>query len=223
MTRRRTTDDDPRAAFEALYRSTRADLLRYLVRRATDAEEAADLLAETYATAWRKLESVPPGDQARLWLFGVARNLLLRSARHRRVADALVDRLAGELRAAQPASATDDDAYERLRRALGELPERDREIITLAAWEDLSPREIAKVVAATPNAVRIRLHRARRQLESRLADPPDIGDLPDIDYLPATDHRPAIDRLPATDHLPATDDLSDVDAIWRTPAPVVDS
>jgi DNA-directed RNA polymerase specialized sigma24 family protein len=51
MTRRRATDPDPRDAFEALYRSTRADLLRYLVRRTTDAEEAADLLAETYATA----------------------------------------------------------------------------------------------------------------------------------------------------------------------------
>ena len=50
---------DPRAALEALYRSTRTDLLRYLVRRCQDADEAADLLAETYLTAWRKLEAIP--------------------------------------------------------------------------------------------------------------------------------------------------------------------
>jgi RNA polymerase sigma-70 factor (ECF subfamily) len=170
MTRRRATDPDPRDAFEALYRSTRADLLRYLVRRTTDAEEAADLLAETYATAWRKLDSIRAGDTARLWLFGVARNLLLRSVRRRRVADALVDRLAGELRAAQPPAPSDGRA-ERLRSALAELSERDREILTLTAWEDLTPREIANVMATSPNAVRIRLHRARRQLDARLASP----------------------------------------------------
>lgn len=55
---------DPRDAFEALYRSARADLLPHLVRRTSDAGEAADLLAETYAKAWRKLEAIPAGDQA---------------------------------------------------------------------------------------------------------------------------------------------------------------
>ena len=75
---------DLRDTFEVLYRSTCDDLLRYLVRRCRDAEEAADLLAETYLTAWGKLNAVPDGEAARLWLFGVARNLLLRSARRRR-------------------------------------------------------------------------------------------------------------------------------------------
>jgi RNA polymerase sigma-70 factor (ECF subfamily) len=113
-----------------------------------------------------------PRRLARLWLFGVARNLLLRSARRLRVADALVERLAGELRAAQPPAPTDDRA-ERLRSALADLSERDREIVTLTAWEGLAPREIAGVIGSSPNAVRIRLHRARNQLESRLASPED--------------------------------------------------
>ncbi len=190
----RATDPDPRDAFAELFRSTRSDLLRYLLRRTTDAEEAADLLAETYATAWRKLEAIPAGDQARLWLFGVARNLLLRSARRQRVADALVDRLAGELRAAGPPAPSDDRAL-RLRTALAELTERDREILTLSAWEGLAPREIAKVMRTSPNAVRIRLHRARKQLGSRLS---------------AT---PAADLAAPRDADPA----------WRTRAPVIDS
>lgn len=208
MTRRRATHPDPREAFDALYRATRTDLLRYLVRRTTDAEEAADLLAETYATAWRKLESIPAGDGARLWLFGVARNLLLRSARRRRVADALVDRLAGELRAAEPRTPTDDRA-ERLRSALSELSERDREIVTLTAWEDLTPREIAKVMATSPNAVRIRLHRARKQLESRLGSPEE-----QLEWRLASPEEQLESRLASPD---------EADAVWRSHAPVIDS
>ena len=40
------------------------------MRRAANAEDAADVLSETYLIAWRKLEKIPPGDSARLWLFG---------------------------------------------------------------------------------------------------------------------------------------------------------
>jgi RNA polymerase sigma-70 factor (ECF subfamily) len=162
---------DPRTAFEELYRATRTDLLRYLVRRCRDAEEAADLLAETYTTAWRKLEAIPPGEAARLWLFGVARNLVLRSARQRRIADALVGRLAGELDAAQAARAAvaaGERGHDALGRALAELSEQDREILTLTAWEGLAPREIARVMGVSSNIVRIRLHRARTRLKREL-------------------------------------------------------
>jgi RNA polymerase sigma-70 factor, ECF subfamily len=159
---------DPRETFEALYRSTRTDLLRYLVRRCQDADEAADLLAETYLTAWRKLESIPDGEAARLWLFGVARHLLLRSARAHRVAEALVERLAGELNAAQATVAAGERGQDALRLALRALSEQDREIITLTAWEGLAPREIARVIGGNANVVRIRLHRARARLRKEL-------------------------------------------------------
>lgn len=67
------------ARFDVLYRATRADILSYLLRRATSPEDAADAVAETYLIAWEKLDSIPSGEQARLWLFGVARNVLLRA------------------------------------------------------------------------------------------------------------------------------------------------
>jgi hypothetical protein len=52
---------DPRNAFEDLYRSTCDALLRYLVRRCRDAEEAADLFAETYLTAGPSSTRSPTG------------------------------------------------------------------------------------------------------------------------------------------------------------------
>lgn len=165
------------ARFDALYRATRADILAYLLRRAHSPEDAADALADTYLIAWEKLGSIPDGEQARLWLFGVARNVLLRGIDHRHGNDALVQRISAELRIAADARPSDPPEAPRLQAALASLPGIDREILTLAAWEELAPRQIAAVLGISPNTVRIRLHRARRHVQRQLeaapnAEPP---------------------------------------------------
>ncbi|MDQ6821661.1 MAG: sigma-70 family RNA polymerase sigma factor [Actinomycetota bacterium] len=162
-----------REDFQQLFQETRASLSAYLVCRCNDAEQAADLVSETYLIAWQKFDSIPPGVQARLWLFGVARNLMLKGFRHRRVADALVERLAGELRRAQAEHPQiDDHPRALLRAALNALSEGDREILMLTAWEGLTPREIAAVTGIAANVIRVRLHRARRRVEQRLRTNP---------------------------------------------------
>lgn len=166
---RRTDPVDAKARFEALYHSTWRDLLAYLLRRTGNAQDAADALAETYLIAWEKLDRVPSGDDARLWLFGVARNVFHRGLRRGRVATALVDRLAAELRTSPAMNPPSSHKVEPgVQRALANLEERDREILTLAAWEELSPSEIAKVLRISPNLVRVRLHRARSRIKRDL-------------------------------------------------------
>jgi RNA polymerase sigma-70 factor (ECF subfamily) len=164
----------PRSAFEQLFRDTRSDLLAYIARRSECVEDAADVLAETYLIAWQKVDAIPTGDRATLWLFGVARNLLLKGASRRRSRHVLVERLAGELRDAYQAvhpSAAEDERSDVLRAALAALPEGDREILTLTAWEGLTPRQIAMVMGTSANIVRVRLHRARSSLKRRLTPP----------------------------------------------------
>jgi RNA polymerase sigma factor (sigma-70 family) len=157
--------------FERVFCETRTGLLAYLLRRSPSPEDAADALAETYLIAWAKRDALPGGEQARLWLFGVARNVLLQGASRRRFSGALVERLGGELRrAGAQEAATDDERVETLREALNALSARDREIVTLTAWEGLSPTQIAVAMGTSANAVRIRLHRARAQL-LRALDP----------------------------------------------------
>jgi RNA polymerase sigma factor (sigma-70 family) len=157
------------ADFEDLFRRTRIDLLRYLTRRARSPEEAADLLAETYLVAWRRLEAIPAGEEARLWLFGVARNLLKKGASRSRTAELLVERLAVELRAAwQVGDAATEDRTHLVRSALAQLGEVDREILMLTAWEGLAPGQIADVIGISANRVRVRLHRARAKLRREL-------------------------------------------------------
>jgi RNA polymerase sigma-70 factor (ECF subfamily) len=161
--------ENPRAAFEQLFRDTRSDLLAYVMRRSRTAEDAADVLAETYLIAWQKLDRIPQGERARLWLFGVARNLLLKGSSRHRSGSALVERLAAELRAAQVVhSPADDERSHALRAALAALPVRDREILTMTAWEGLTPKQIAAVMGTSANIVRVRLHRARARLKRQL-------------------------------------------------------
>jgi RNA polymerase sigma-70 factor, ECF subfamily len=156
--------------FEALYRATAKDLLVFIARRTPEPEEATDLLAEAYTVAWRRLDEIPPSTQATLWLFGVARNLLMKSSHQHRSQQNLVHDLTQELArlAAYRPETTDDGLTDKMQACLQRLPAKQREILLLTAWEGLKPREIAKITGSTANIVRVRLHHARQQLAREL-------------------------------------------------------
>jgi RNA polymerase sigma factor (sigma-70 family) len=153
--------------FEELYAAHRVPLLGYALRRTDNTDDAADVLAETFLTAWRRLDEIPPGSQARLWLYGTARRVLANQHRGERRRLALADRLKSELavsyRAAEQAGGLADIAA-----ALNKMPESDRELLALSAWEGLDPGQIATVLGCSRNAARIRLHRARRRFAAEL-------------------------------------------------------
>lgn len=163
--------DDATARFEALFRANSRPILAYALRRTTQAEDAADVLAEVMLIAWRRLDDVPPGAETRLWLFGVARRVL---ANQSRSADRR-SRLGERLRVAVAETLADDHAQahesrETLRAALGRLPDADREILLLVSWEGLEPSEAARVMSISPSAARTRLHRARARLRTELTE-----------------------------------------------------
>jgi RNA polymerase sigma factor (sigma-70 family) len=75
-------------------------------------------------------------------------------------------------RSAHPLPApVEDERSSALRAALAALPERDRELLMLTAWEGLTPKQIAAVVGTPANLVRVRLHRPRKRLKRDLANP----------------------------------------------------
>ncbi|MFA1541404.1 RNA polymerase sigma factor [Actinomadura monticuli] len=153
------TPDEER--FTAVYDACRQNVWAYAAARG--GRQAADeVVSETFAVAWRRLADVP--DPPLPWLLGVARNVL----RDGRRAEARRETFTAELgrSAARPAGDIAEDVAERLAvlRAMATLPERDREILILIAWQGLTPREAAGVVRCSPAALRVRLHRARRRL-----------------------------------------------------------
>lgn len=168
--------------FSRIYREQGRAVLAYALRRVEDREDAADVVAETFLIAWRRLGEVPSGEEARLWLYAVARRVIANLQRSERRRTRLGRRLAESLRtelATHPAS--DGEAAETLR-AMASLSDGDRELLLLVSWEGLSPSEVAKVLEISSLAARSRLHRARRRLRDLLENRQSPGSLdPDLD------------------------------------------
>jgi RNA polymerase sigma-70 factor (ECF subfamily) len=158
------SDNDAR--FAELYRSY-FQLIRTFCRRRLAGDLVDDAVAEVFVTAWRRLDSVPAGDAALIWLYGVAYREVghqWRSTTRRRRLHA---RLVSVVR--RPASAADEsviDGFEHrlVLDALARLDGTDGDVLRLVAWEQLSAGDIAAVLEITPNAVKQRLHRAKRNL-----------------------------------------------------------
>lgn len=159
-------DDDRR--FSLLYEATSPDLLAFLLRRCRTADAAADCLAETYRIAWEKRSRIPAGDQARPWLFGVARNVMRREVADNERSAATVRALA---LAADRAYAVADPQDSAVMSALSSLSPVDQEIVTMLSWDGLAPREVASILGLSSNVVRVRAHRARERLRMLLSQP----------------------------------------------------
>jgi RNA polymerase sigma factor (sigma-70 family) len=148
-------------------------VLAYAVRRASDPQDAADVVADTFLVAWRRLDEVPPGDEARLWLYAVARHVLANHSRSARRRERLAGRLRDELPVALDGVGPPAAGTGAVRAALAELAPEDQEILRLCGWEELTPREIATVLGISHVAARSRLHRARHRLRGALQGAPE--------------------------------------------------
>jgi RNA polymerase sigma factor (sigma-70 family) len=164
--RRNAREDRFRELFERHFR----DLLGYALRRTSAPEDASDIVADTMLVAWRRFDEIPPGREARLWLYGVARRVLANQRRGTVRHERLGDRLRQQLQAVTPDVADSVTSTVAIREALERLGEDDRELIRLTAWEGLAPRDAAVVLGVPPRTVRSRLHRARARLREEVGD-----------------------------------------------------
>jgi RNA polymerase sigma-70 factor (ECF subfamily) len=143
-----------------------ASLLAYFERRIDIREDAADLLGDTLLVLWRRVAAVPSADEdARRWLFGVARKVLSGYRRGRLRRGALAERLRGEL---SVASSESDPVAESVRVAVRALPERDRELVGLIHWEGFGLHEVAQILGISAGTARMRYMRARARLAQDL-------------------------------------------------------
>jgi RNA polymerase sigma-70 factor (ECF subfamily) len=159
-----------RERFESVYRELYEPICGYALRRVREPEDAAEVIAETFATLWRRFDRCPQGEELRPWLFGVARRVIANQRRGDRRRSALGERLAANFEPAAVALIGPPEVESELARAFAALNDSDRELLSLVAWEGLSREELAVALGTSRAVVRLRLHRARKRL--RAAVPP---------------------------------------------------
>jgi RNA polymerase sigma-70 factor (ECF subfamily) len=154
--------------FTALYDEHYHRILGY-ARRRCSADDALDVVAETFTVAWRRLDDVPRDEDqlALYWLYATARRVLANHRRGERRRANLIDALETDASAAARAGPSIETRG--VAAALAQLREDERELLLLVAWEGLEPAAIAEVVHCSRNAARIRVHRARRRFARALA------------------------------------------------------
>jgi len=146
-----------------------AAVWRYARRRCATSADADDVVAETFAVAWRRRADVPWDGSARLWLLGTARRVLANQRRSQVRQDRLRLRAAGVVPPfAAPAEAEAEAEGGELWQALSRLSPDDRDLLIMRAWDELPVQDMAVLLGCTPNAASLRLHKARRRLAAAL-------------------------------------------------------
>ncbi|GAA1580077.1 RNA polymerase sigma factor [Actinomadura kijaniata] len=161
--------------FAALFDRHGRRIYDYAARR-LGAQAAEDIVAETFFVAFRRRAAYDTAQTlARPWLYGIATNLI---AKHRRVEerhyrtlrrtglDPVPEPLAETVVRRVAAEAED----RRLAEAMASLHRRDRDVLLLVAWADLTYEEVAAALGVPVGTVRSRLNRARRRIRAAFGD-----------------------------------------------------
>lgn len=164
-------------AFARLYELESEAVLLFLTRRTFDVEVAVDLTAETFALAlqsWRRVRALSP-EQARAWLFTVARRLNGRYLRRAHVEQRAVKRLG-----VQTPTVHEDDIQliearaglgalrALLREELARLSDGQRRALQLRVLEERPYHEVARALGISEQTARARVSRGLRTLTGAL-------------------------------------------------------
>lgn len=164
----RTPLDQQKLRFQLFYETYYSAVYAFALRRllGSSREDASDITAEVFATAWRRVDQIPEAPEDRLWIYGVARRVLSRHERGVRRRSRLLRRL--EFGRSLEIEVEDLGTREQVQAAISRLKSSDRDVLSLVFWEQLSHAEAARVLGCSVNAVALRLHKAKNRLRKEL-------------------------------------------------------
>lgn len=164
-------------AFRCLFEQERERLRRFVLKLVDDADEAENIVQETFTEAYRQIGDFRGESSVSTWLFSIAKHLayghLRTKDRHNYLEHETIEFL--QVDQTEPATATEEavELSERKRivhDALQELPDHYRRVVQVRDLEEKSTAEAAEQLGLTEVNVRVRLHRARKQLREHLCE-----------------------------------------------------
>jgi len=185
----RFKEHNDQRAFEAIINKYENQIYRFGFRMCGQAQDAEDVVQDTFVSAYRYLKGLRGDASLLTWLLKIASSACLKKRRlkkdepRRHVSlDDVQDNGAVE-----SAAKTDEDVSpvslvishevrRRLQEVLAEIPEHYRVVLVLRDLEGLSTKEVADTLEITESAAKVRLHRARSMLYKLLAEVYDVSD-----------------------------------------------
>jgi len=158
------------AGFGELFDAYYDRIYKYAYRRVGSRDSADDIAARVFEDALKSIKRVRwQGQPIIAWLYRIAARRIADFYRGRRDEESFDDlTLAASDNVSERVER--EDEYAAVRRGIARLHERDREIIRLAFFDELSGAEIAATLGCTANNTYVRLHRALRNLKTILQE-----------------------------------------------------
>lgn len=173
---------EKRRRFEGEALTHSDSLYRTALRMTRNADDAADLVQETMVKAYRFWDKYEEGSNARAWLYKIMTNIFINNYRSKTRAPQTVayediddNFLFGQLADLDPAVNPEQQFFNKIfdkdvKRAIEELPEDFRMVVTLSFLDGFSYQEIADIAGLNIGTVKSRLHRGRKLLQKSLWD-----------------------------------------------------
>jgi len=158
-------------AFGMLVDKYKAGIYAFVYGRLRNFQDAQDVTQEVFEQAYRSLRNLRRWESFVFWLYRIARNLCanwFQDQSRRPDREFIADQDPSALEVPSLDSYRESRLDESLREALDLLPEAYREVLMLHYFAGMTSRDIATAVGASPNAIRMRLSRARSQLREEM-------------------------------------------------------
>ena len=136
-------------------------------RRRVDIDRVEDAVADVFLVAWRKIDEIPEGERALMWLYRVAYRVvghLWRSSSRTRKLESKLLSLGVESHPTPEGLLIMAQEEQQVIEAASKLRGKDEEVLRLSVWERLNNNQIASILDISDNAVKQRLHRAKKNL-----------------------------------------------------------
>ena len=153
-------------AFAALYEATQHRISVYLYRLVRDQDLIEDILVDTYTEVWKNSATFKGRSQVLTWMIGIARNLAFKEIRKRNWHDDIDQHQDIE---GKGIAIDTLDRRGLMAKAMDALSLKHREILDLAFFQDLTYREISKLLLIPENTVKTRVYHAKAALKKKLA------------------------------------------------------
>lgn len=158
-----------RGAFEAMVRAYEAPIVRLVHRYVKNDEDAKDVTQRTFVRVFERLGSFRGDSRFRTWLYRVAVNAALDHVRGAQPGEsvpveddmAFTNSLGTERLVAA-------EIWKKVKERLAELPPKQRLVVELRVYHDLSFEEIAAVVESSEDSAKVNYHHAVKRLRSLL-------------------------------------------------------